>query len=208
MSAPTRLLAVAVALAGCTVLASCGSAAPSAGKDAAQSAGPSGPSGPATPSPAPAASSPGVPAVSSPAVSSPAGDTASGPAAGTVDPCALLTAAEAQPVLHSALGTGRKVTTGDLTECVYNASGVLVVAVLKSSFTAESFQQLIKSQDAGPYGATTGKSQAVAGLGDAAYSYDKAGIIEVLKGSTVLSVTSGSTATSKGIARAVLPHLP
>jgi hypothetical protein len=67
---------------------------------------------------------------------------------------------------------------------------------------------MIKTQDSGPYAQTTGKAAAVAGLGDAAYSYDKAGIVEVLKGTTVLSITSASTQTSKEVARAVLPHLP
>ncbi|OLB79174.1 MAG: hypothetical protein AUI14_11195 [Actinobacteria bacterium 13_2_20CM_2_71_6] len=126
----------------------------------------------------------------------------------SVDPCALLTPTDAQAVLHKTLGAGRKITTGDLNECAYDDAGPLVIAVLKSSFTKASFQQMIESQDSGPYAQTTGKGTAVAGLGDAAYSYDKAGIVEVLRGTTVLSVTSPSTQTSRDVARAVLPHLP
>jgi hypothetical protein len=125
-----------------------------------------------------------------------------------VDPCALLTPAEGQAALHKPLGAGRKVSAGDLDECVYDTAGPLVVAVLRSSFTADSLKRMIDTQNAGPYAKTTGSAVPLAGLGDAAYTFDKAGIVEVLKNSTVLSVTSGSTATSKQIALAVLPHLP
>jgi hypothetical protein len=124
-----------------------------------------------------------------------------------IDPCTLLTPSDAQAVLHKTLGSGRKVTTGDLNECVYDDSGPLIIAVLKGSFTKDSFQQMIITQENGPYGQTTGKAVAVAGLGDAAYSYDKVYIVEVLKNATVLSITSASTATSTEVARAVLPHL-
>ena len=138
--------------------------------------------------------------------SAPASPTAQ--AAAHVDPCALLTPADGQTALHKPLGAGRKVSTGDLDECAYDSAGPLVVAVLRSPFTAESLKQFIASQNAGPYAATTGLAVPLAGLGDAAYSIDKAGIVEVLKGQTVISVTSVSTAMSKQVAQAVLPHLP
>jgi hypothetical protein len=145
-------------------------------------------------------------ATTAPAQATPAAPTAQ-PAA-HVDPCALLTPAEGQAALHKPLGAGRKVSAGDLDECAYDSAGPLIVAVLRSPFTAESLKRLIASQNAGPYVKTTGLAVPLAGLGDAAYSIDKAGIVEVLKGQTVISVTSGSTATSKQVAQAVLPHLP
>jgi hypothetical protein len=175
-----RLTAVALTVAGCTVLTSCGSGAtPSPSGGTAQSA-----------PPAASASGGALPATSK-----------------SIDACALLTPTDAQAVLHKSLGAGRKVTTGDLNECVYDDAGPLIVAVLKSSFTKDSFQQMIERQDSGPYAQTTGKAVAVSGLGDAAYSYDKAGIVEILKATTVLSITAASTETSKEVARAVLPHL-
>jgi hypothetical protein len=175
-----RLVAAAAAVAGCIVLTSCSSGAtPSPQGDTPQSA------------PSAASSGGGAP----PATSK------------SIDPCALLTPADAQAVLHKSLGAGRTVTTGDLNECAYDDAGPLIIAVLKSSFTKASFQQMVESQDSGPYASTTGKSVAVAGLGDAAYSYDKAGIVEVLHNTTVLSITSASTQTSKEVAQAVLPHL-
>jgi len=125
----------------------------------------------------------------------------------SVDPCSLLTAAQAQAALNITLGTGRKVTTGDLSECVYSTSGLLIVAVLDASFTPDSFKQMISSQDTGPFSQTSGKSAPVSGLGDAAYSYAQAGIVEMLKGSTVVSVTADDLATSEKVARAVLPNL-
>jgi hypothetical protein len=67
---------------------------------------------------------------------------------------------------------------------------------------------MIETQNTGPYAKTTGKAAAVAGLGDAAYSFDKAGIVEVLKNRTVLSITSATTATSKQIAQAALRLVP
>jgi len=154
-----------------------------------------------------------------PASSAPAADASPGGAATTattsvgggsvsaVDPCSLLTAAQAQAALNITLGTGRKVTTGDLSECVYSTSGLLIVAVLDASFTPDSFKQMISSQDAGPFSQTSGKSAPVPGLGDAAYSYPRAGIVEVLKGSTVVSITADDLATGEKVARAVLPNL-
>jgi hypothetical protein len=175
-----RLVTAAVAVAGCVVLTSCSSGAtPSPQGDTAQSA------------PSAASTDGGAP----PATSK------------SIDPCALLTPADAQAVLHTSLGAGRTVTAGDMNECVYDDAGPLMIAVLKRSFTKESFQQMVQSQDSGPSASTTGKSAAVAGLGDAAYSYDKVGIVEVLHNTTVLSISSASTAASKEVARAVLPHL-
>src|SRR5262249_61255146 len=40
----------------------------------------------------------------------------------------------------------------------------------------------------GPYATNTGKAMPVTGLGDAAYSFDKVSIVEVLQGSTVISI--------------------
>jgi hypothetical protein len=134
----------------------------------------------------------------------PADSGAPASAAASIDPCALITPADGQAALHKPLGAGRKVSAGDLDECVYDSSGPLIVAVLGSSFTPESFARMIQTQNTGPYASTTGKAAAVAGLGDAAYSYDKAGIVEVLKNTTVLSITSPSTATSRQIAQAAL----
>lgn len=144
----------------------------------------------------------------SPADAATTATTGAGGASGSsVDPCSLLTAAQAQAALNITLGTGRKVTTGDLSECVYSTSGLLIVAVLDASFTPDSFKQMISSQDAGPFSQTSGKSAAVSGLGDAAYSYAQAGIVEVLKGSTVISITADDLAASEKVARVVLPNL-
>ena len=183
--APARGVAAVAIVIGCIVLASCSSATSNPKGDATQSALPA---GPAT------------------TVQTDGG--ASTPAATSIDPCALLPPTDAQAVLHKSLGAGRKVSTGDLDECVYDASGPLVIAVLRRSFTKNSFQQMIESQNNGPYVQTTGTAVAVAGLGDAAYSFEKASIVEVLKNATVISITSASTATSKQVARAVLPHVP
>jgi hypothetical protein len=80
--------------------------------------------------------------------------------------------------------------------------------VLKGSFTKDSFQQMIKNQNTGPYADATGKAKPVTGLDDAAYSFEKVSIVEVLQGSTIISITSENIETSKAIARAVLVHLP
>ena len=161
-----------------------------------------------------AGSTPVAPASSAPAAGASPADvattstTSAGGATGSsVNPCSLLTAAQAQSALNIALGTGRKVTTGDLSECVYSTSGLLIVAVLDATFTPDSFKQMISSQDTGPFSQTSGKSAPVSGLGDAAYSYAQAGIVEVLKGSTVISITADDLATSEKVARAVLPNL-
>lgn len=130
-----------------------------------------------------------------------------GSGSSSVDPCSLLTPAQAQAALNITLGTGRKVSSGDLNECVYSTSGLLIVAVLDASFTPDSFKRMISSQDAGPFSQTSGKSAPVSGLGDAAYSYAQAGIVEVLKGSTVISITADDLGTSEKVARAVLPNL-
>ena len=155
---------------------------------------------------APASSASGTAAPAAPAAAT-TGSSAGGGAGSSVDPCSLLTAAQAQSALNMTLGTGRKVTTGDLSECVYTTSGMLIVAVLDASFTPDSFKQLISSQDAGPFSQTSGKSASVSGLGDAAYSYAQAGIVEVLKGSTVISITADDLATAEKVARAGLPGL-
>ena len=165
-----------------------------------------------------AGSTPVAPASSAPAVAASPADAATtsttsaggaaGPTGSSVDPCSLLTAAQAQAALNITLGTGRKVTTSDLNECVYNTPDLLIVAVLDASFTPASFKQMISGQDTGPFSQTSGKSAPVSGLGDAAYSYAQVGIIEVLKGSTVVSITADDLATSEKVARAVLPSLP
>jgi hypothetical protein len=141
------------------------------------------------------------------ATTAPAGAAPTVQAAAHTDPCALLTPAAGQAALHKPLGAGRKVSAGDLDECVYDTAGPLVIAVLRSSFTADSLKRMIDTQNAGPYAKTTGPAVPVAGLGDAAYAFGKAGIVEVLKNTTVISVTSASTATSKQVALAVLPRL-
>jgi hypothetical protein len=182
-----RLIAVAVAVAGCAALTACGDGGTSSPRtDTAQSTRPAAP-----------ASAGGSPATGGPSATSE-----------SIDPCALLTPSDAAAVLHKPLGAGRKVTTSDLNECAYGDGGLLIVAVLKGSFTKDSFQQMIKRQNSGPYAETAGKAAPVAGLGDAAYSFEKVNIVEVLQGSTVISITSGNTETSKAIARAVLVHLP
>jgi hypothetical protein len=150
--------------------------------------------------------SPGKAAASAPTATAPAGK--SGAASGTpVDPCALLNPVKAAATLGRPLGAGRRISSGDLEECYYGGAGPLIVAVLKNSFTTDSFQQMIESQNAGPFAETTGKAVAVAGLGDAAYSFDKVGIVEVLKNSVVISITSPRSATSKKLAQAVLPKV-
>jgi hypothetical protein len=146
------------------------------------------------------------PATTAPATA-PTGAAPTAPAAAHTDPCALLTPAAGQAALHKPLGAGRKVSTGDLDECVYDTAGPLIVAVLRGSFTADSLKRMIDTQNAGPYAKTTGPAVPVAGLGDAAYAFGKAGIVEVLKNTAVISVTSASIATSKQVALAVLPHL-
>jgi hypothetical protein len=125
-----RLIAVAGTVAGCIVLTSCGSGATSS------------PNGGTAQSAPPAAS---------------AGGGASPGTGKSIDPCVLLTPTDAQAVLHKSLGAGRQVTTGDLNECVYDDAGPLIIAVLKSSFTNDSLQQMIERQDSGPYAQTTGK---------------------------------------------------
>jgi hypothetical protein len=182
-----RLTAMAVAVAGCTALTACGDGGTSIPRtDTAQPTRPTA-----------SASAGGSPATGRSPVTSE-----------SIDSCALLTPTDALAVLHKPLGTGRKVAVSDLNECVYDDAGMLIVAVLKDSFTKDSFQQMIKSQNDGPYATNTGKAAPVAGLGDAAYGFEKVNIVEVLQGSTVISITSTSTETSKAIARAVLPHLP
>jgi hypothetical protein len=131
---------------------------------------------------------------------------AGGASAPTIDPCSLLSAAAAKSI-GLTLGASRAVTTGDLKECVYDAAGPLIVAVLDAQFTRSSFQSLISSQDNGPYASTTGRSAPVPGIGDAAYSYAKTGIVEVLKGSTVASITAANVATAEKVATAVIPGL-
>jgi hypothetical protein len=158
-----------------------------------------------------AGSSPVAPASSAAAAgATPAGaasTAATGSGGSSIDPCSLLTPAQAKAALNITLGTGRKVTTGDLSECVYSTSGLLIVAVLDSSFTQDSFKALITSQDSGPFSQTSGKSAPVSGLGDAAYTYAQAGIVEVLKGSTVISITADDVAGAEKAAQAVLPNL-
>jgi hypothetical protein len=182
--APARGGAVTVMVVACVALTSCTSAG-------------SGPKGDTTRSALPAG----------PATAAPAGGGAS-IAATAIDPCALLTSADAQAVLHKPPGTGRKISTGDLNECFYDDAGPLVVAVLRGSFTRDSFQRMIERQNTGPFAETTGRAVPVGGLGDAAYSFEKAGIVEVIKNATALSITSATTATSKQVARAVLPRIP
>jgi hypothetical protein len=185
--AATRHLAAVVIAVGCTVLASCGTGVTSNAKggDAARSAPPA-----------------------DLATSAPAERAASTPAVASIDPCALLRPSDAQAVLHRSLAAGRKVSTSDLDECVYDDAGPLVIAVLRGSFTRDSLQRMIDSQNSGPYVGTTGTAVTVAGLGDAAYSFEKAGIVEVIKKTTVISITSASTVTSTQVARAVLPNIP
>lgn len=124
----------------------------------------------------------------------------------SVDACSLLTSGTAKS-LGLTLGTGRSVTAGDLTECAYDDAGPLIIAVLDGPFTKSSFQSMINTQDNGPYASTTGKSTAIPGLGDAAYAYAKTGIVEVLKGSTVISITAANLATAEKVAAAVLVKL-
>jgi hypothetical protein len=126
-------------------------------------------------------------------------------AVSSIDPCSLFTAADAQSVLHHSLGAGRKITTGDLDECAFGGAEV-IVAVLKGSFTTGSFQSMINSQKNGPY-ASLGKGVSMSGLGDAAAEFDKMGVVEFLKGSTAISVTTGDIATAKQVAAAVLKQL-
>jgi hypothetical protein len=186
VTGPARRIALVIAAAGCAALASCSGTAGSPATDGTAQSTPSAGS----------------------ATTAPTDGGASAPAAASIDPCALLTPADGQAALHKPLGAGRKVSAGDLDECVYDSSGPLIVAVLRSSFTPESFARMIETQNTGPYAKTTGKAAAVAGLGDAAYSFDKAGIVEVLKNRTVLSITSATTATSKQIAQAALRLVP
>lgn len=142
------------------------------------------------------------------ATQAPSASAGAGSGSAVGDPCSLLPAGQAQAVLHRALGPGRKVTTGDLTECAYTTGGTVIVAVLGSSFTAASFRSFVHSQDGGPYASTTGTSSPLPGVGDAAYAYPKVGIVEALHHSTVISITTGDQATSIQIAKLVLARLP
>jgi hypothetical protein len=182
--AAVRRVAVVVVAVGCTALTSCSiSGSSNTKRDDSRTAAPADPA------------------------TAHADGGASTPAATSIDPCGLLAPTDAQAVLHRSLGAGRKVSTGDLDECVYDDAGPLVVAVLRRSFTKDSFQRMIESQNSGPYVETTGTAVSVTGLGDAAYSFEKAGIVEVIKNATVISITSPSTATSTQVARAALPHV-
>jgi hypothetical protein len=182
-------LGVALGVVGCGALTGCDSGTPSAGPKES-SAGPSSSTGSA-----PAGGQSAAPG------SNGSTGAAGGKGGSAADPCGLLTPAQGQTALGKPLGTGKEVGTGDLRECVY-ASGPVVIAVLKSQYTEAAFRKLAASQGGGD-----GKTSAVSGLGDAAFAYGKTGIVEVLKGSTVLSVTSSSTATSEAVARAALPRL-
>lgn len=127
---------------------------------------------PSTSAAAPAAtgSAAGAPATGTPATST--------GAATALDPCALFTAADAKAVVPTA-GAGRKVAAGELQGCVYDGA-VLI--------------------DTRPFAGTAGQATPVTGLGDAAVAFAKAGIVEALKGSTVISVTTADVAPSKKVA--------
>lgn len=167
---------------------------------AACSSGGAGPSSAESSSTPVAASAAALTSAAAP--STPAG----GSSAASINPCSLLTA-DAAKSIGLTLGAGRTAGAGDLTECVYDDAGPLIVAVLTGQFTQDSFKSLISSQDTGPYVSTTGKSAPVPGLGDAAYAYSKSGIVEVLEGSTVISITAADLATAEKVAKAVLPSV-
>lgn len=130
-----------------------------------------------------------------------------GASAASSDPCALFTPADAKAVLGADVGQARKTTGAGTTVCSYS-DPLIVIAILQGSFNRGSFQNLISSQDNGPYGSTAGKGVGVAGLGDAADSYAAGTIVEALEGSAVVSITTEDAATSRKVTRAVLAQLP
>jgi hypothetical protein len=185
----------AVGVVGCGLLAGCGG-----GGGAAQGGPRTDPAGSATATVGPS----GAASAAAGAVAgrSAAPGPSAGASSGGIDPCKLLTPAEGRAILHKSLGAGRRIGTGDLSECAYS-DGPLMIAVLKSPYTKQTFRSLVSSQDGGG----AGKATAIPGLGEAAFAYGKTGIIEVLAGDIVVSVTSPATSTSEAVAHAVLAHL-
>lgn len=120
-------------------------------------------------------------------------------------PCTLLTAAEGGAVLRRPPGTGLEIVNGDASECAYKDGGLYVI-VAHAPYTRKSFHAVV-------YG-TRGGRPAVPepGLGDAAYGFRESGtepaLLDVLKGSRLVQITSPTLATDREAARAVLPRVP
>jgi hypothetical protein len=114
--------------------------------------------------------------------SAPAATNAAPPAAGAIDACALITEQEATAFLGSDPGPAAQTGTADAPACAYGGS--LTISVDPKDGASQ--YALTKAAMQG-----SGKAQDLPGVGDSAYAFvvaDTIGDMEILKGSTLLSV--------------------
>lgn len=160
--AATGLLVVGLVLAACSGTSAAPTAAPTVAPGG-QAGASTAPGGGATQSSAPAASS--------------------GSAAGsTVDPCTLVTEAEATTLLGSDPGPGVSTGTADQPACAYGAS--LTLSLQPTGGRAQYDADRGAAQG-------SGKSTDLTGVGDAAFAFvvgNTIGQMEIVKGTAVVTV--------------------
>ncbi|MFB7669507.1 hypothetical protein ACFC1R_37320 [Kitasatospora sp. NPDC056138] len=119
-------------------------------------------------------------------------------------PCLLLSASQAEALLHRSPGSGEEVTQSEVSECAYQDVG-LFVAVARASYSRKSFQEVVDG--------TKGRAMKETGLGDAAYSFhvqDESGdfvLLDVLKGRRLVQITAPSVDVGRQAAGLVLPRV-